>query len=226
VSTSSITTHTMARRRTFRRKRYAKGRRLNPRMKKQVKMILSKQVETKYHLYSLSAGSATTSAALASMTAIPQGDTDITRDGDRLYLKKVYIRGFIAVGDITNVVRMVVFQWKPATTPTASDVFLTGPSGSIDVFSHYSHDTRQQFKILHDRTFTMIGNGGAPEEPYTPVSTRKFSMIISRKFNRQQQFIAGGTTGTNQLYVVYLSDSFASPNPAVTITAKTMFTDS
>lgn len=215
------------RRRTYRRRAApARGRKLNPRQKKQVKRIVGAQQELKYLDTVTNAYSISTSGAIFQLCSIPQGDTDISRDGDRVYLKKMYVRGTVRVNDETNIVRLIFFQWKPNTAATIAQILLNGPSGSPDVQSNYAHDQRQMYKILYDKTWVLAGPGTTPETPVTPTTTRHFQCILSRGLIRQLQFTAGTTTGTNQIYYLALSDSSIGAHPTLSMSTKVMFTDS
>lgn len=214
-------------RKTYRRpkRRYNRGRKLNYRQKKEVKRLVHVQQELKFWDVSTNAYGIDNSGVTFTLSAVPQGDSDSHRDGDRLYIRKMYVRGQIEFGDSTNIVRLIFYQWKPSTTPILGSILLNGPSGSIDVHSQYSHDYRQQFKILYDKTFVIIGNSSSATSPYTPVSIRQFQFTL-RRLNHQMQFIGGGTAGTNQIYYLAISDSAAPSHPALTMSTKLMYTDS
>lgn len=215
------------RRRTYRRRvAPRRGRKLNKRQKNEVKRIIAVRQELKFFVTPTNAFQISSTGVTFPLTLVTQGDTDQTRDGDRLYAKKMYVRGYIEISDTTNIVRLVFYQWKPNSTATLGDIFLPGPTGAIDVDSHYNHDTRQQFKILWDRTFVLEGNQSAATAPVTSASIRRFQMVLSRGMNRQLQFNGGGTAATNHIYYAAISDSGIANHPELTMSTKFMFTDS
>lgn len=55
------------------------------------------------------------------MASIAQGDTVYTRDGAQINLHSFLMRGILAAGDTTNVLRVIVALWDSATaTPCAT----------------------------------------------------------------------------------------------------------
>ena len=56
--------------------------------------------------------------SIVDLTAITQGDSDTTRDGDRVMLKEVTFRWVAQVGDAYNLVRVILFQYVPDSTGT------------------------------------------------------------------------------------------------------------
>lgn len=208
-------------RRTFRG-----GRKLNDRQKTQVKRLIGTRQETKFYSSTLVSAAVSSSATLYDVTNPGQGDTDQTRDGDRLYAKKLYVRMSltVATGDVTNLVRIIWFQWFPSTTtlaPTVSDILLLGPSGAADVYSHYSHDRRQMFSILYDKVFTLSGSATI----VTTSSQKRMTYILHPK-RKQMQFDNGASTGTNHIWLMTISDSSAVSHPQIVSAQKFMFTDS
>ncbi len=198
---------------------------LNPAQKRQVKDIVKGRQELKYFQASASGTAVSTTPTIDKLTAIPQGSTDSDRDGDRVRYEILELRGVLINADVTNHYRIICFSWLPNSTPVAGNLLLNGPSGSVDAFSHYSHDNRQLYKILWDKFFFCAGNGGAASNPYTPTSEQPlhFKMQASP---RQAQFAAGTTNGTNMIYLLYLSDSSAISHPVIHYSTKLTYTDS
>lgn len=219
----------MARRRKgiARRSKYPtkRGRLLNPRQKKEVKSLIKRQQETKYFLTNFSSVALSATSTTVDTCLVPQGDTDQSRDADRLFIKKLYARLTLTIGDTTNFIRIIAFQWKPNTVPTGTSILLNGPSGAIDVWSHYHHDNRQEYKILFDRLYHQEGNATA-NYPVTTTSQKVVKFILSRKINHQVQYAGGTTTGTNHIYITAIADSSVVPHPLLTGQCKLMFTDS
>lgn len=216
----------MPTRRIRRATRAPRGRKLNKREKNEVKRLIAVRQELKFYVSQTSVQTVSSSGVLFQLTNMAQGDTDQDRDGDRLMLKKFFVRGAVQYADVTNLFRIIFFQWKPASTPTISSILLPGPSTAPDVWSSYAHDSRQQFNILWDKTWHLEGNASAATAPLTPSSQKLFKVSISRRFAKQLQYAGGTTTGTNQIYYLAVSDSAAVSHPTVTMSVKFHFTDS
>lgn len=202
---------------------------LNPTQRQQVKGLIKGVQELKY--FSANSSLAAISSAPVIQGAffdIPQGDTDQSRDGDRFqWCGSVDLRFQLMIADTTNLFRICLFQWHPSSVPTAGDLMLNGPSGAIDVFSHYSHDNRQQFKVLWDKTYTLIGNATTSSVPNTTKTTIFARKQISLKRATKNAQMAGGTTaGTNKLYLYFISDSTLVNHPTITLSTKVFFRDS
>lgn len=196
-------------RKSFRRYRYKK-------FVKKVKAIANKAGEKKFF--------ATTSGGfqgvdwtgtITSISDISQGDTDVTRDGDQVYIRSLEFSWEVSVGDTYNIVRLLVVQWFPATTPAVTDILLT--NGSNDgVLSPYNHDSRFQFKVLYDRKIHVN----------TDMPNRSLKFRLYKNFRyRRIQYIGGGTTGQNKIYIIKISDSGAAPNPTMANFGKLNFSD-
>lgn len=201
---------------------------LNPRQVKQVKKIVSKEEELKYFLAAQNGVAITSTAAIVPLSSIPQGISDTQRVGDALEYKNLEVRMFLSIGNPTNLVRIIFFQWFPtATTPIATNILLTGYTGSIDTTSTYSHDYRHDFKVLKDLFCPLIGNLTVPvlaPAVYTDTTIRVFHFHL-RGFRKQVQFAGGTTQGSNQLYVLQISDSPAAPRPVIALSTKLTFVD-
>lgn len=160
-----------------------------------------------------------TAGTLLHLTNISQGDTDVTRDGDMLRVNSIQITFSVNNADAYNILRFVVFQWKPAsngatTPPALGDIFLDTTNA---VISPFNHDSRQNYRILMDRRCVT-------DSVQYPVKIVK--MFITRKFYRNIQYSSGTTVASNNIYCWAVSDSGVSAHPAVTYSGKTSFTDS
>lgn len=201
---------------------------LNPRQKKQVKSLIRHVQELKYHVTEAIGQQISTTPTIQDLTAITQGDTDQTRDGDRLQLAgKIDFRFHLFIGDSSNVVRVIIFQWHPNSTPSAGQILLNGPTGVIDYLSTYSHDNRQEYRILFDKVYSLIGDGVADVSAYTTLTQIvRVYRISLKKATKMVQFAAATVDGTNKIYILRVSDSNAIPYPLMGYQAKVFFRDS
>jgi len=93
------------------------------RFAKKVQSAMNQIAEKKYRANSIPATAVDFLGSLQDFTAtIPQGDTDITRDGDQLFMRSFEILYDIIASDATNVLRVLLFIWKPTSTPESDIV--------------------------------------------------------------------------------------------------------
>ena len=92
-----------------------------------------------------------------SITDVPQGDTDMTRDGDSILLKKLQINGLLTVNTsatISNKVRFVVFK-RPINeqAPVANEYAVPG------VFTMRELDFTSYYQTVIDKVYTLATSG-------------------------------------------------------------------
>jgi len=233
MDTSVSTTSTP--RNSLKRRRFSSKGALNARQRREVTNLIHRNQELKYFATVASAGAISSTMGLATSNFdVPQGDTDQSRDGDQLMwcghidFHMQMVNGQGATGDIYNNIRLILFQWHPNTTPAALDVFIAGPSGGPDVYSQYNHDKRQMFTILWDKNFTTVGNASAATSPNTNFVTtgiKKFRIPLT-KAQKKVQYSGGTTSGTNRIYLAFVSDSALATHPTLAYTTKIVFRDS
>ena len=97
--------------------------------------------------------------SVGSLSSVPQGDSDTTRDGDQLTISSLEIRYNMFLNIVSaaatnpqeiNNMRLIIFQWYPDSTPIVSDILLT-----THVLAPYQHDKRFMFKILYDKSHIL-----------------------------------------------------------------------
>jgi len=207
---------------------------LNPRQKKEVDKIILRNQEVKYFVGGFSASNVTNTAVINGVPFdIPQGDTDTERDGDHLkWLGKVRMNfQMIANGSAEhNTIRLILLQWHPTSLatplPVPLSILLTGPTGSVDVMSHYNHDQRQNYKILYDQVFDLASNTTVDAAGITDkIVITKHIKVSLAKARKQVQYVSGGLQGTNRLFLIYVSDS-ALLHPTLALHSKVFYTDS
>lgn len=188
--------------------------------KQYVKNMLNKVQEIKYYDEADTIAISTTGSVVC-VSDMAQGDTDITRDGDKIILKSMQLRGTMAyaAADVNNLIRIIVFQWFPVDTaadPSAAAILQQ--TGTFGIVSPYNHDQRNQFHILADRTFLL----NSASYPY-----KGWKMNIPFKYvKKQATFLAGGVYGANHLHILFISDSSAVSDPSVSFYSRVYYTDS
>jgi len=193
---------------------------LNQTQKKQVQRAITSNEEVKWVNVSGSS-TAVPLTGVTSVLSIPaQGQTSTTRVGDKIKLIKCWIDWSLIVADSTNVVRVILWQYKENTvlqTPTLANILDIGPSGAVpEVWSAYNDFRKDHFKILVDKSYDLNGVS-------VPFITRRWRVPITSL--NKVQFNVGATTGYNHLCLSFISDSVAVSHPATTYMARTYFTD-
>lgn len=175
-------------------------------VKHMVDREIRKHSEKKW-LQTQNSAQSTNAGTIISFTEVPQGDTDVTRDGDQLTLRSlelsVDVVGLTGVtGNSQMLTRFIVFQWLPNTTPAASDVVISTDLGSgFAPRTFYNHQNRFEFRILHDRLFYT-------DEYHQVVGEH---IMVSDFHNRKVQYTPGSTsTATNKLYMLVVSNQTGS----------------
>lgn len=205
------------------RKRRFRRRGRAPLTKRQVAAVskianrkISSRAEKKYYDRALTGQAYDWAGSIVSLTNIPQGDTDVTRDGDQVYLRSIRMSGDIVIGDTTNVARLIIFQWYQDATPAYTDVLSSVYQGTVNaVNSPYHHDGRRQFRVLYDKRFVMDSDDGIV----------LFDTGYLRPAKRKINFNAGGTDGENEIFMLALSDSGAVSHPSFNFVCRTTFND-
>jgi len=186
-------------------------------VKQIVKSLLKEVQELKLFIVQGTSTSTDYNGACTDLSAIPQGDTDITRDGDRVQLMEWSFRWAAVVGDAYNLVRVVLFQWTPDTasvTPSPSNVIQT--TGTINApLSYKSIDFVKNVHVLYDKTVFV--------DTYHPVMVNQ---VLIRRFHDKQMQFTGATSRTNGLFILYISDSAAVTHPAINYYSTIRYTDS
>jgi hypothetical protein len=151
------------------------------------------------------------------LTNVPQGDTDSTRDGDQITLHSIEFRLGLKISTTTPCfMRVILFQWRPATIPLYASVLIDQHNTSNAPLTTYQHDTRQEYNILFDRLIEL-DTVAHPAHVVHHLQTKGFSPKI--------QFTAGSSTvATNMIYMLVVSD-VAAAGPLVVLHVKTTYYD-
>lgn len=186
-------------------------------VKQMIKSTLKDVQELKIFIVQTSA-SVDYGGTIVDMSSIAQGDSDITRDGDRIQVVEWSFRWVAYVGDVTNLFRVILFQYVPDSalgTPLVSYVIQTTGSTNSPI-SYRSIDYVKNVKILYDRTVSL--DTYHPAVQSTPVTIKKF-------YDKQMQF-TGATSRTNGLFMLVISDLAAATHPSISYYSTIRFTDS
>lgn len=157
--------------------------------------------EVKTYDSTLAAQSLDYNGHIYNLTAIPQGDTEQSRDGNSIFLKSIFIRGLITANTVTenNTVRVIIFRdtMNLGSSPTIGEI-LESTGSNIATLSPLNHDSHGRFQILWTKFFTFSNNGNTAQvwKAYLPI----------RKHVKYT-----GTLGTDehkgQIYILLLSNT-------------------
>jgi len=203
-----------------------KGQALSPTAKQQVKQLIVSTQEVKFIDTANFALSATTTAQQFAIASIPQGDTDSTRDGDRVKLKDLefrfdtYLQGTGGTNDFTNTVRLTFYQYRPMSSgahPVIADIYQDSNAlAQSPTMTPFNWDNRADFKVLYDRRFFLSGNG--------PALVGEQAVKIPLKGSIQWTS-GSNTVGQNQLFYIISSDSLVATHPVINIKTRVTYTD-
>jgi len=170
----------------------------------------------------------TTSFTYSSVCDVPQGTGDSARIGDvlepfRLHFILHLVRN-PATSNVDEVIRIVVFQWKPQFSlqaPTSNVLWKNDPIASaVTVFSEWIKDARSSFIVLFDRRVLMTGLTATTE------GARAIAFHVHlRKALKEVQYVAGSTTdATNKIFIGTASSTATTP-PVLTWRAQFSYWD-
>lgn len=144
------------------------------------------------------------------MSNILSGDTDETRDGDQIRILKWSMNMAVLAGDQTNLIRCIVFRWNVMSsykTPLPADIlnFAGFPLAVIPTAQYTWDNVRQkQFTVLYDKLFAVSLNAG-------PAIIAKQKKVY--KLGLPVNYEAATANGEGKIYMLFISDSTAGPNP-------------
>lgn len=147
-----------------------------------------------------------------------QGITLNTRIGDSFNWARLEIRGSITAAATTNVVRVMVYSWKPDNyldAPNIDDLFPKRGTALAPYSPTPTPDTRAKMVVHFERTFAVSASG--PE-----VKTFSKNIYLRSKFHASS---VNSTYGRNCLYIVAISDDGAAVYPNMAWFARAHYTD-
>lgn len=158
--------------------------------------------EIKYHNTQYTGG-IDNNGIIYDLSAVGQGDTDITRDGDRMMPTSLDV-AFMVNGEANSgISRLIIFRWFNNDTPTPS-LILNTVGSSYSTVSPYYHDYKDKFNILLDRSFIVSNNG-------KEIAQFKKRLVLAK--TKQIQFVAGSTAGTNKIFALVIGDGILAGTP-------------
>ena len=202
-------------------KRPAKRRRLV----RLIKRVARSALETKWNTSiggALLTGAPSTTYIVTNFT-VAQGDSAITRDGDKIFIRNLRLDGTVYSGGATpddyNYVRMIV-TWAPETAVTTTDLpalagGLTPPHAPWPIAS----TTSTRFKILVDKVFYVV------KDASTMSGRARWPIHMNIPVRKTQDYGAGTTIQRGHLQMWWVSDSTVVSHPNYELDYKLFFKD-
>jgi len=172
--------------------------------KKYVKTAIKSNKETQYALIDNSAnGISYDVPLLATWSAVAQGDTIHTREGDRIEPTNLRVSYQCVHDAVTVVSRIIIFQWKPDNQVDAPSMakILEVPSTNQSVYSPYMQDKvdRSKFVVLYDKMHTGDTAGLTAYTRTRTINLKKFA-------NKYINYNESATTGKSAIYILAFSN--------------------
>lgn len=123
-------------------------------------------------------------------------------------------------GDVTNAMRVLIFQWMDSSTPTVSGV-LQSPANCL---SPVLVTNRSQINVLYDRLYTGSDYGSTGGQYFLAVPAKPLYIKGRNMFPIE---FATGTADVQkgELFCLLISDSSAVIHPSVSYYFRMTFTD-
>lgn len=194
-------------------------------VKKTIKQILSNHIQNKLWTDAHTA-SVDFAGGVYHITPIPQGATEHSRVGNSIRPKRLRMRVHAGVADNTNMVRMIIFRWRPSAAtgvPTPASILdNSAPTAFIGTTNAplmpLNWNDRSMYSVLWDRTFVLDS-----QSPQQAVLTLD---LFGKKLSPRIEYVDASTTAVlGGLYVLYISDSGAVSHPSLTFVSELEFED-
>lgn len=149
------------------------------------------------------------------LVVIPQGDTESMRNGRKVQLKSISIRGSLYIepqtstANTSDVVRIMLVQDKQANGLVFTAPMVLAGTPTYNNFRNLANTSR--FNVLYDKSFVINSVGGVAADTF---ETRKV-WNINRKLNLPMEYDATATTGaittqrSNSLAILAISENGA-----------------
>lgn len=186
-------------------------------VRKTVKRVLHNEEEEKYAIVHASY-SVSTAAGVYSLSNTSQGASGGAHIGDECRLRSIEFRWNAIVGDTYNIIRCIIFVWKPnmALTGTPADLdILKTVTPPNQLTSCYEEDGEDMYRILYDKNIVLVTGG----------DNQAASGVVTRKLNLKQDYTTGSSNTSNNIFVLLISDSGAVAHPTFNFTSRIAFTD-
>jgi len=172
----------------------------------------------------VTAYSPSSSGIVQSLFAPAQGVSVTNRLGDVCFLRGMVINYTInaANADVVSSCRIILFQWKPNANLLAPTVSSILQLATDNIYAMYDWNFSDQYVILYDKLHSFSGTSTAP----TASSNQNWAGEISlSRASKKVNFAVSAVTGSNEIYLLAISDSAVIPFPTLTFKSRVMFED-
>jgi len=199
--------------RKFTKKKFAKTSGLTAAQRKAVQALVAKDADLGYFDTNIPLSSVTQANSPTNLTLVPEGDSDVTRDGQQIQLKSLQWRIQAKANGVSPnaaFVRMVIFRWSEssANPPVAGSVVINtanaiNPSNMLNLTT-----TKGLYQVLHDKIFRIAADFGDPN------SRQMFKGFMKLTGKVTYSGAAGINFNRGSIHVRFMSD-LASNGPDV-----------
>lgn len=141
------------------------------------------------------------SPLLISLSAIAQGNTIETREGDRIQPTRLTMEYIMTPASVAAISRFIIFQWKPDDAddaPSMAKILEITGTGQAPLSPYIqNHTDRSKFKVLADKLWV-------PNQ--TTDFLRHGRLSITKFVNKFINYNEGLTTGKSMIYLLGLSN--------------------
>jgi len=181
--------------------------------KSYVRRALRKNLEVKYRSLEYSS-TADTTGTFIDISVVSPGTAVDNRIGDRYKPVSMKFNFATQLADLTNRMRMIIFQWHPNDNidiPQVSELLIT--TAGYETQAPINPNFKSQFTILRDQIITLDAAH----------VLRDYKFIVRPR--RHVEFNNASNTGRNHIYLFLISDSAVATHPSYTVTILNSFTD-
>ena len=158
------------------------------------------------------------------MFQLAKGDTNSTREGDKVSLRRGTLHLSLTRGDTSNIIRVLVVVTPSATYAGLSDVleYHSYSANANGVFSSpyqvKATNSEQTYTVLADRTYQLKGD--------MSTVTAKIPIKMPKK-GKSCEFVGDGSVAPNNFNIslLMISDSTASPHPKASYVMRWKYID-
>lgn len=145
-----------------------------------------------------------------------RGDSSLNNfDGSSISVKSIRIRGEMFPADGSNVLRMIVFQWRDSGTPSVSGI-INNSGTPLGPFGTRYFANKKTMKILADRICIA--------HTYKPACLVDI-FVPGNKIRPTWFQTSNDSPASNGLFFLVISDSSTVAHPAFQWTSEVVFTD-